>query len=113
MDINKKELLQAYKNRRPEMGIISYRCIETGEIFLGASKDTRADFNSISFKLSSNGHPNHRLQELWKEYGKEGFELLVIKILKYEDPSEDQSKKLESLLEQCLADEPSSKKIWR
>lgn len=46
MDIKrKKELLEAYKNRHPEMGVISYSCKETGEVFLGISKDTRADFN--------------------------------------------------------------------
>ena len=33
MDIKrKKELLEAYKNRYPEMGVISYRCKETGEV---------------------------------------------------------------------------------
>ena len=37
----KKELLEAYKNRHPEMGVISYRCKETGEVFLGISKDTK------------------------------------------------------------------------
>lgn len=34
MDIKrKKELLEIYKNRHPEMGVISYRCRETGEVF--------------------------------------------------------------------------------
>lgn len=41
----KKELLQQWKNRRPEMGVISFRCKKTGESFLGISKDTKADFN--------------------------------------------------------------------
>ena len=48
----KKELLQQWKNRRPEMGVISFRCKKTGESFLGISKDTKADFNSNRFKLS-------------------------------------------------------------
>jgi hypothetical protein len=55
MDIKrKKELLESYKNRHPEMGVISYCCKETGEIFLGISKDTKADFNSTNMKLSAN-----------------------------------------------------------
>ena len=57
MDIKrKKELLESYKNRHPEMGVISYCCKETGEIFLGISKDTKADFNSTNMKLSANWH---------------------------------------------------------
>ena len=96
MDIKrKKELLESYKNRHPEMGVISYCCKETGEIFL------------------ANWHPNKKLQELWNKYGPEGFELSVIKVLKYDDPSEDHTAKLESLREQCLAANPNARRIWR
>ena len=71
MDIKrKKELLEAYKNRQPEMGVISYCCKETGEVFLGISKDTKADFNNTNLKLAANCHPNKRLQELWNRYGR-------------------------------------------
>ena len=114
MDIKrKKELIQAYKNRRPEMGVISYRCKETGEVFLGISKDTKADFNSTNTKLSTSWHPNKQLQELWNKYGPEGFELSVIKVLKYDDPNEDHTAKLESLRKQCLVVNPSARNIWR
>ena len=74
----KKELLEAYKNRHPEMGVISYRC-----------------------------------KELWSKYGSEGFEISVIKVLKYDDPHEDHTAKLESLREQCLAADPNARRIWR
>jgi hypothetical protein len=58
MDIKrKKELLEDYKNRYPEMGVISYRCRETSEVFLGISKDTKSDFNSTNMKLAANWHP--------------------------------------------------------
>lgn len=109
----KKELLELYKNRCPEMGVISYRCKQTGETFLGISKDTKADFNSMNVKLSANWHPNKRLQELWNKYGLEGFELSVIKVLKYDDPKEDHTAKLESLREQFLASDPNARRIWR
>lgn len=114
MDIKrKKELLEAYKFRRPEMGVISYHCKETGYIFLAASNDTKASFNSISMKLSANWHPNKQLQELWNKYGPEGFELSVSKVLKYNDPHEDHTAELEDLIEQCLATNPQAKKVWR
>lgn len=114
MDIQrKKELLELYKHRRPEMGVISYRCIETGEAFLGISKDTKSDFNSTNMKLEANWHPNKRLQELWNQYGPEGFERTVVKVLKYDDPNEDHTEKLENLREQCLAADPNARKIWR
>ena len=109
----KKQLLEEYKNRRPEMGVISYRCIATNESFLGISKDTKADFNSTSVKLAANYHPNKRLQELWNHYGMEDFELSVVKTLKYENPADNHTAELEALREQCLAQDKQTRRIWK
>ena len=61
----KKELLEAYKNRHPEMGVISYRCKETGESILGISKDTKSDFNSTNM----NWQPTGILINDYRNYG--------------------------------------------
>ena len=53
------------------------------------------------------------LQGLWNKYGMDGFECLVLKILKYEDPGEDHTAELEALREKCMAEDPGAKKIWR
>ena len=109
----KKELLFEWKNRRPEMGVISIVCKDTGNLFFGISKDTRADFNSNRAKLSGKNHPNKQLQGLWDQYGENGFVFSVVKVLEYEDPSEDYTGKLTALLEQCLTEAPQSRRIWR
>ena len=109
----KKALAEAWKTRRPEMGVISLRCRETGETFLGPAKDTKAGFNRIRAKLSGGLHPNKRLQELWKQYGEEGFELSVAAVLEYEDPLEDHTEELETLRDLCLAENPGAAKIWK
>lgn len=109
----KKELLEAYKNRHPEMGVISFKCTATRESFLGISTDTTADFNSNKFKLSSGIHPNQRLQSLWRQYGKSGFELSVLKVLEYKDLDEDHTIKLEALREACFAKDQQARRIWR
>ena len=49
----RRELAEAYKNRRPDMGVVAIRCTATGSTFFGASKDIGADINSNRFKLSS------------------------------------------------------------
>lgn len=109
----RKQLIEAYKNRQTEMGVISYRCKVTGESFLGISKDTRVDFNSTNVKLNSGYHPNKRLLELWKQYGAEGFECCVLRVLKCENPIEDSKEKLEQLREQCFAENPKARRIWK
>ncbi len=114
MDIKrKKELLEAYKFRRPEMGVISYYCKETDDVFLDISRDTKASFNSINMKLSANWHPNKQLQELWNKHGPEGFKLSVVEVLNYDSPHEDHTAELEDLIEQRLAANPKSRRVWR
>ena len=109
----KKALAEEWKNRRPEMGVISLRCKETGEAFLGIAKDTKAAFNSVRAKLTGGIHPNKRLMELWKQYGEEGFELSVAAALEYEDPQEDHTGELETLRELCLAEDKNAVKLWK
>ncbi len=109
----RKELLAAYQDRRPEMGVISLRCEATGESFLGVSTDTRAGFNSIRAKLAGGRHPNRRLQALWDQYGPEGFTCAVLRTLPYDDPRKDQSRKLEALRAECLEKDPKAGKLWR
>lgn len=109
----KKALVEEWKNRRPEMGVISLRCKETGETFLGIAKDTKAGFNSVRAKLAGGIHPNRRLMELWKQYGEEGFEFSVAAVLEYEDPLEDHTEELETLRDLCLAENERAVKLWK
>ena len=109
----KKVRVEAWKNRRPEMGVISLRCKETGETFLGTAADTRAAFNSVRAKLAGGIHPNRRLMELWRQYGEEGFEFSVAAVLEYEDPLEDHREELETLRDLCLAENEHAVKLWK
>lgn len=112
MDIKrKKELLNEWKNRHPNMGVISIVCKSTGDLFLGSSKDTSADFNSNRFRLSANLHVNKQLQELWEKYGEKAFDYSVVKILKYDNPEDDQTDKLNALLEECLLEFPQARRL--
>ncbi len=109
----RKELIMEYKNRHPEMGIISYRSKTTEESFLGISKDTKANFNRNSFQLSTGRHPNRRLQELWNTYGEMDFETAILEVLEYEDPMEDHTEELEEMLEKYLSQDSKATKIAR
>ena len=113
MKERRKELLTAYKNRKPDMGVISMKCTATGESFLGISKDTRTAFNGIIVRLNSGYHPNRRLLELWKQYGQDGFECAVLQLLEYDDPHEDHTDDLQALCDLCLAEDPKAVRIWR
>ena len=109
----KKELLMQWKTRHPEMGIISIQCKATEEIFADISKDLQRAFNSHRFQLSAALHSNRRLQELWNEYGEDGFEYKVETILKYDNPDEDQTAKLTAMLDSFLLEHPQAAKLAR
>ncbi len=109
----KKELLNEWKNRRPEMGLVAMRCKKSGEMFVGISTDTQFAFNSHRFQLSINRHPNKQLQQLWQQYGENGFDYSVVKILKYENKEDNQTEKLTSLLEEYLEQTPQARRISR
>lgn len=106
----RRELMEAYKGRHPQMGVVAIRCMATGDAFFAAAKDTKAVINGARFQLELGSYRNRELMRLWKEYGPESFEFFVAKELKYEDPAEDHSGELEALLAECLT-EPGAKKL--
>ena len=100
----KKELIWEYKNRKPNMGIVSVYCIPEKKRFLEVAKDIKTTINSNSFQLSLGWHPNKELQKLWQKYGEKGFEIGIFKVLEYDEKKEDEDNiaKLNEILEECL-----------
>lgn len=107
----RKELRENYKNRRPDMGVLQITCTASGDSFLFVSKDTATGFNRHRFQLEAGMHPNKTLSALWKQHGAAGFEYQTAGLIQYDDPTEDQSKKLDALLENCLAEIPGARRL--
>ncbi|MDR0310433.1 MAG: GIY-YIG nuclease family protein, partial [Acidobacteriota bacterium] len=83
---NKKELKEKYKQMKPEMGVFMYKCLPSGKAYLGFGKNINAAINGISLQLSTGNYPpNKNLQEDWKKYGENGFEISVLEILEYDE----------------------------
>ena len=109
----RKELVEEFKQRKPEMGVVRFLCLSTGDAFVGISKDAQASYNSNRFKLSMHLHPNKALQELWDAHGEEGFSLSVVSQLDYENVSDVESKDLDALWELYLEEHPQARVIWK
>lgn len=109
----KKQLIEEYKNRKPNMGIISFKNIDTNIEFVGIAKDTKADINSVVIRLKTSWFNNDELQKLWNLHGEEGFNITVVKELKYDNPNDDQTKKLEKLLIDYLEENKGAKRLWK
>lgn len=85
----KKELLLEFKNRKAEMGIVSFHCVPTGDHFIMGSKDTKADLNSNRFQLEMGNNYNRALQTLWNQHGSAAFTIGVLEVLPYDEKEEN------------------------
>ena len=112
MDTNrKKELLQAYKDRKSEMGIVSFCCVPTGDNYILGVKDTAAALNGSRFQLEMGTHYNHALQQLWNEHGGTNFKISVLEVLPYDkDESKTDYRQDLDLLCACYLDKDAHMK---
>lgn len=112
----KRELKEEYLNNRPPMGVLSFRCIPTGERFLLASRNIPGDTNGVAFKLNSGYHPNRHLLELWQRYGEDNFEVEILETLDYRDESDnsaDYKDELNELRDLCLERDENASLLWK
>lgn len=109
----RKELRDACKSRRPDMGVVELRCTATGQRFLGITRDAAKELNSLRAKLNGGGHPNRPLQQLWSEHGENGFDFRVADTLEYENPEDVSADDLQALRDLLLAEDPEARKIWK
>lgn len=99
----RKQLKEAYKQQKPQMGIIEIKCLHTGISYLFCAKDVRGETNSILARLGSGMSQYGKLQESYKLYGREGLQVGVAAELEYgEDTEADYSDDLELLRMELL-----------
>lgn len=111
-----KELKEAYKAMKTQMGIVFLQCKENGQEYLWAVQDTRGKVNGLRARLNGNmyrGSRNKKIQEEWNKYGEAAFEIKVLDILEYdeEELKTDYTEELEMLLEDWEKQYPQALRI--
>lgn len=109
-NLRKKELLEAYKNRERQMGVITFKCLANDISFFGISIDAQTELKSNKAKLAMNYHLNEELQSLWNEYGADKFTYGLVKELKEKDQEANYHKQLEVMLDVFLS-EPKARML--
>lgn len=84
MNHRRKELVEQYKRRKPDMGIFIIRRKGGKRCFLETSANVPAFMNRVRFQLNHGSHPNRELQRDWKEHGEPAFDIEVLELLKYD-----------------------------
>jgi hypothetical protein len=74
----RRELIEAYKQNPPTMGIFQIRHLPTGRVFVVRARNLQGIMNSHRFQLRFGSHPNKRLQEDWTASGPDAFAFEVL-----------------------------------
>jgi hypothetical protein len=81
--MNRKEAIQAYKERKIPRGAFAVRCTASGRVWVGSSPNLDAARNGMWFSLRAGSPFNHKsLQAEWNEHGESAFEFEILETLK-------------------------------
>ena len=101
--MNKKELINKYKQTIQPMGIYQIKNMKNGKIYVGSAKDLRGKINSNKFQLKNDLHFNKEMQNDFNEIGEERFSFDILDYLKpREDLNYDYTEELKILEDMWL-----------
>ncbi|HWA62206.1 MAG TPA: GIY-YIG nuclease family protein [Caulobacteraceae bacterium] len=81
----RRELVEAYKEAKPQRGVFAVRCQATGEVWTGIARDLDKQQNREWFALRQRGHGNKALQALWDVHGPDAFTFEALEAVGGED----------------------------
>ncbi|MCB0637846.1 MAG: GIY-YIG nuclease family protein [Lewinella sp.] len=82
---SKKDLKEAYQQRKPTMGVFQIRNTVNGKVLLDGSLNIRAKWNRIRTELKFGTHRNKALQQDWNTQGEADFEFSVYATLEVKE----------------------------
>ncbi len=81
----RKELKEAYKNTKPDMGIFMIKSILNNKYHLESTQNLKGGINRVKFQLKFGSYTNKELQKEWSEHGEENFTIEILEQLKYDE----------------------------
>lgn len=90
--MNKKEIINNYKQQEIEMGIIQIYNTVNGYSFVDICTNLYKPFESIKFQLNLGRARSKKLKEDWAAYGESAFEFKVVEKLESNEGATDKQK---------------------
>ncbi|MFP5235122.1 MAG: GIY-YIG nuclease family protein [Acidobacteriota bacterium] len=79
---SRREAARQFREKKPSVGIYAVRCISTGRVWIGASRNLEATKNGCWFSLRSGLHRDKPLQDEWNAQGESAFQYEIVAVLK-------------------------------
>ncbi len=101
--MNKKELINQYKQTLRPMGIYQIKNKKNDKIYIESAKDLQGIINRNKFQLKNGLHLNTEMQKDYNEIGEEWFSFDILDYLKPKDDlNYDYTEELKTLEEMWL-----------
>jgi len=81
----RRELLDAYRERKDRPGVFVVRCAASGQCWTGATDNLDTRQNGVWFSLKLGSHPGRSLQAAWKAHGEAAFVFEILEVLETEE----------------------------
>lgn len=106
---NRKEMVEAYKQREVVGGVYAICCQPTGKRMIETTTDLKGIRNRFDFSVNMNTCIHHVLQGDWKAYGASAFSFEVLETVpkKEEESMEDYQKGLKLLRDMLREETPA------
>jgi len=77
----KKAAIKSFKEKKIARGIYAVRCTQTGQAWVGATRNLDATRNSTWSSLTHGAHRDQPLQAEWNAKGESAFEYAILETL--------------------------------
>ncbi|MDG5856340.1 DUF2087 domain-containing protein [Clostridium beijerinckii] len=113
--MNKKEIINNYKQQEIEMGIIQIYNTANGYSFVDICTNLYKPFESIKFQLNLGRAKSKKLKEDWAAYGESAFEFKVVEKLESNEGATDKEKveDLKELLNLWIENQGDNLKLYK
>jgi len=82
---DRKSAIDAYKNRKPAMGVFAVTCSASGEVWVSQSRNLDSQQSAIWFALRVGGARYVSMQPAWNAHGETSFSFRVLQQLDEEE----------------------------
>lgn len=80
-NVDRKEAIRKFKERKPPAGAFALRCSATGQVWVGSALNLEAMRNRFWFCLRNGDHPDKAVQKEWNAHGEQTFQYEILETL--------------------------------
>jgi hypothetical protein len=78
---SRRQLVRDFKEKRAPLGVFAIRCVGSGEVWVGASRNLEAQERSMRFGMRLGQYINKPMQAAWNAHGEAAMSFDVLEAI--------------------------------